>query len=118
MATVARKAAPRPARPVGRYWKGKAPSGAGEAPSSDEDSDAEGQELQEEEDEAIGGEQDFLAGGVRGGSDDEDEVVVDKKAGKMSVKLGDVQIKEGRVLVGGKEAVESSEGTCIIAAPI
>ncbi|KZV74757.1 hypothetical protein PENSPDRAFT_601073 [Peniophora sp. CONT] len=110
MATVARKQAPRPARPVGRYWKGKAPTGAGEAPSSDEYSDAEIEEAQEDEDEAIGGEQDFLAGGVKEESDDEDEAATGvKKGGKMSVKLGDVQIKEGQVLVGGKVAAESSE---------
>ncbi|VDC02018.1 unnamed protein product [Peniophora sp. CBMAI 1063] len=109
MASVARKQAPRPARPVGRYWKGKAPKGAGELPSSDEDSDAEIQEVQEDGDEAIGGEQDFLAGGTKDDSDEEDEGGTSKKAAKMSVKLGDVQIKEGKVLVGGKEAVESSE---------
>lgn len=113
MATVARKQAPRPARPVGRYWKGKAPTGAGDAPSSDEDSDAEVQDAQDDEDVDLGGEQDFLAGGVKEESDDEGERVANKKDVKMSVKLGDVQIKEGKVLVGGKEAVESSEGACI-----
>ncbi|KAI0271608.1 splicing factor, Prp19-binding domain-containing protein [Gloeopeniophorella convolvens] len=110
MATVARKQAPRPARPAGRYWKGKAPKGAAEAPSSDEESEEEEAQLpQEEGDEDLAGEQEFLR--ADNDEDDEDEEGLKaQKTAKMSLALKDVNIsKEGRVIVAGKEEVGRTE---------
>jgi hypothetical protein len=59
MATTARKQAPRLAKPVGRYWKGKAPKGAADLPSDESDGEEE-EILQEEGDIAFAGEQEFL----------------------------------------------------------
>ncbi len=60
MATTARKQAPRLARPVGRYWKGKAPKDAAGLPS--DESDEEKEEVPQEGDVAFAGEQEFLRG--------------------------------------------------------
>ena len=55
MSSSTRKAAPRPARPVGRYWKGKAPQGAADPLSdSDEEDVQEEQQLLEEGDVPLG----------------------------------------------------------------
>jgi microfibrillar-associated protein 1 len=115
MSSTSRKPAPRPAKPVGRYWKGKAPKGAAELPSSDEEEDEEDdQGAQEEDDEALVGEQDFLSGAAAA-ADEDDEEGGAGKAKKMSIALRDVEIsKDGRVKVGGKEGgdEEESEGVC------
>lgn len=105
MSGVVRKQAPRPARPAGRYWKGKAPKGAAELPSSD-DEDVEEQDVQEEEEDVpMSGEQ-FLGRDV----DDEGAIATRKPVGKMSVALRDVNIsKEGKVLLGGREEVMKTE---------
>ena len=85
MATTIRKQAPRLARPVGRYWKGKAPKGAADL-SSDE-SDEEKEEEEEEEE------------GRKG-----------YRTGRMSVALKNVNIsKEGNVIVAGKQEVGRTE---------
>jgi len=90
MATTARKQAPRLARPAGRYWKGKAPKGAADLPSSDE-SDDERELPQEEGDVAFEG---------RKGH----------RTGKMSVALKNVNIsKEGKVIVAGRQEVGRTE---------
>ncbi|KAJ3485499.1 hypothetical protein NLI96_g4915 [Meripilus lineatus] len=100
-----RRQAARLPRPAARYWKGKAPKGAEGLASSDEDSDAEGQEhereVEEEGDEFI-----------QEVEDEDEEVaapVVEKKRPRggitgVKVALKDVNIsKEGRVIVAGKE---------------
>lgn len=121
MATVARKQAPRPARPAGRYWKGKAPKGAADLPSSDEEDE---EELEQEraheadEDVALTGEQDFLSGAAMGDEDEDEDgdgLLAPRKLaqGKMSIALRDVNIsKDGKVIVGGKTAsTEDEEGS-------
>lgn len=110
MSSTARRQAPRPARPAARYWKGKAPKGAAELPSSEEEDEDEVQEVEEEGDVPLGGEQLINGMGEGEGEDDEDEDGTSrakgKKVGKMSVALRDVNIsKEGKVIVGGKDEV-------------
>lgn len=110
MSSAVRKQAPRPEKPVGRYWKGKAPKGAADLPSSEEDDDdeqQEAQELEEEGDVPLSGEQ-FIRG--VGDDEDEDDDEKPKKVGKMSVALRDVNIsKDGKVVVAGKEEVGRTE---------
>ncbi|KAI0044365.1 hypothetical protein FA95DRAFT_1583773 [Auriscalpium vulgare] len=109
MSSAARKQAPRPARPVGRYWKGKAPKGAPEAVSDDEDEDEEMPLVEEEGDVALSGEQEFLGAGEED-EDDEQPARAAPKAAKMSVTLRDVNIsKDGKVIVAGKEEVGRTE---------
>ncbi|KAI0321005.1 splicing factor, Prp19-binding domain-containing protein [Amylostereum chailletii] len=106
MSTAARKQAPRPARPVGRYWKGKAPKGAADLPSSDEEDEEDPQELEEEGDVALSGDQDFLAGAAGEDEEDEGDAGKGRKVGKMSIALRDVNIsKDGKVIVAGREEV-------------
>lgn len=109
MSSTARRQAPRPARPAARYWKGKAPKGAADLPSSEEEDEDEAQEVEEEGDVPLGGEQLISGLGEGEGEDDEDEGVSrpkGTKVGKMSVALRDVNIsKEGKVIVGGKDEV-------------
>ena len=106
MATVTRKQAPRPAIPVARYRRGKAPKGAVELSDSDE----EEQEVAENEEEE---EEDLPLAAVEADDDDsEDEDEENGKvaratgkgaAGKMSIALKDVDIKDGKVIVAGRE---------------
>lgn len=113
LATTRRlKAAPRPARPTGRYFKGKLPKGVNElASDSDEEEDAE---AGEPEDVPLGG------------SDDDAEdstlpalpVVRAVAAVKtMNVALKDVTVsREGKVIIAGKEETGRTErelGDCI-----
>jgi len=101
MSSAPRKPAPRLARPAARYWKGKAPKGAGEAPS-DSDEEEEVQHAEEEGDVQIGN-QDF------GEEEDEDEppiraVTKPVTTKSINVALKDVNIsKEGKVIVAGRE---------------
>jgi microfibrillar-associated protein 1 len=108
MATTARKQAPRLARPAGRYWKGKAPKGAADLPSSDE-SDDERDLPQEEGDVAFAGEQEFL----HAENDDEEEEEQGRKRHKtvkMSVALKNVNISnEGKVVIAGRQEVGRTE---------
>ena len=103
-ATAPRKPAARLPRPAARYWKGKAPKGAGEVSSDDSDYD-EAAEAQEPEEEG-----DVLIQDITG--DDEDESRLDvrqaqqkpKTTKAINVALRDVNIsKEGKVIVAGKE---------------
>ena len=108
MATTVRKQAPRPARPTGRYWKGKAPKGAADLSSSSE-SDDEKQVPQEEGDIAFAGEQEFLH---TEHDEDEEEGQGHRRhnAGKMSLALKNVNIsKEGKVTIAGKVEVGRTE---------
>lgn len=100
--TVPRKTAARLARPAARYWKGKAPKGADALPSDSEDEDEEQAEELEEGDEAI---EDIEEEGL----DVRQEAP--RAAGRgLNVTLRDVNIsKEGKVIVAGKEQVESGE---------
>jgi microfibrillar-associated protein 1 len=104
MSTTIRKQAPRPARPAGRYWKGKAPKGAADLSSSDESDD--GREVpQEEGDVAFAGEQEFLHA-EHDGDEEEEQGLKGQRTGKMSVALKNVNIsKEGTVLVDGRQEV-------------
>ena len=112
MSSAPRKPAPRLARPAARYWKGKAPKGAGEVPS-DSDGEEELQQPEEEGDIQIG-DQDFE------GEEDEDEprarVVTKPVATKsINVALKDVNIsKDGKVIVAGREESGRTEleGAC------
>ena len=108
MATTVRKQAPRLAKPVGRYWKGKAPKGAADLES--DESDGEEEEVpQEEGDIAFAGEQEFL----HAENDDEEEEEQGQKGyktGKMSVALKNVNIsKEGKVIIAGRQEVGRTE---------
>ncbi|KAI9445518.1 microfibrillar-associated protein MFAP1, Zn finger, CCHC type protein [Lactarius indigo] len=109
MSTTIRKQAPRPAKPTGRYWKGKAPKGVADLPSSgsEEDDDDERQVPEEEGDIAFAGEQEFL----RAASDEEgDQSNKVQKTGKMNVSLKNVNIsEEGKVIISGKEALVGTE---------
>ncbi|KAH9060797.1 splicing factor, Prp19-binding domain-containing protein [Lactarius vividus] len=108
MSTTIRKQAPRPAKPTGRYWKGKAPKGAADIPSSgSEEEDDERQVPEEEGDIAFAGEQEFL----HAASDEEgDQSHKVQKPGKMNVSLKNVNIsEEGRVLISGKEVLAGTE---------
>jgi microfibrillar-associated protein 1 len=108
MSSSVRKQAPRLARPAGRYWKGKAPKGAGDLPSSDESDD--GKEVpQEEGDVAFAGEQEFLHAEYDGDDDEEQGRKGPRTAG-MSIALKNVNIsKEGKVLIAGKQEVGRTE---------
>ncbi|KAJ6519278.1 microfibrillar-associated protein MFAP1, Zn finger, CCHC type protein [Mycena sanguinolenta] len=97
-----RKQAPRLARPAVRYWKGKAPKGV----DVDVDSDSEQEEVQEvpeEGDVDIGGDQDIVSEDDEG--DSKPAPMVPKPANKaMNVVLRDVEIsKDGKVIVAGRE---------------
>ncbi|KAJ8520646.1 hypothetical protein ONZ45_g2592 [Pleurotus djamor] len=103
--TTVRKQAPRPAKPVGRYWKGKAPKGAAEL-DSDSDADEDNNDALEPGDVDIAGDQDV------GGTDEEEEedmqlkstIGRDTKIKAMNVTLRDVNIsRDGKVIVAGRE---------------
>lgn len=108
----ARKPAPRIARPAARYWQGKAPKGIVDV---DSDSDAEEEQVMEEGDVPIGGDQDIV-------DEDDEEMQLRTDAPKsmksMNVTLKDVNIsKDGKVIVGGREESgrtleEEEEGAC------
>ena len=102
MQTARKPAAPRPARAAGRYWKGKAPKGVDASALSDSDSDAVPEEAGEDQ-EAIDEEEFEL-----GGRDEGDASQVKKGVAKMSVTLRDVDVRDGKVYVGGQE--EDEEG--------
>lgn len=97
MQNARKPAAPRPARAAGRYWKGKAPKGVDASALSDSDSDA-AQEEGGEDQEAIDEEEFEL-----GGKDEVEAVGVKKSVAKMSVALRDVDVRDGKVYVGGQE---------------
>jgi microfibrillar-associated protein 1 len=108
MSTSARKQAPRLPRPAGRYWKGKAPKGVADLPSSDE-SDDEREVPQEEGDVAFAGEQEFLHAEYDG-DEDEEQGRKGHMTGRMSVALKNVNIsKEGKVLIAGRQEVGRTE---------
>jgi len=116
MSTTIRKQAPRPARPAGRYWKGKAPKGAADVSSSDESDD--GREIpQEEGDVAFAGEQEFLHAEYDGDEEDE-QGRKGQKTGTMSVALKNVNIsKEGKVLIEGRQEVGRTEMEVALSCP-
>lgn len=105
MQTARKPAAPRPARAAGRYWKGKAPKGVEASALSDSDSDAAPEEVGEDQ-EAIDEEEFEL-----GGRDEGDALHVKKGVAKMSVALRDVDVRDGKVYVGGQE--EEEEGVLV-----
>jgi microfibrillar-associated protein 1 len=108
MSTTTRKQAPRLARPAGRYWKGKAPKGVADLPSSDE-SDGEREVPQEEGDVAFAGEQEFLHAEYDR-DEEEEQGRKGHRTGTMSVALKNVNIsKEGKVLIAGRQEVGRTE---------
>ncbi|CAE6454201.1 unnamed protein product [Rhizoctonia solani] len=104
MQTTRKPAAARPAQAAGRYWKGKAPKGADAGALSDSDSDEALQNVGEDQD-AIEEEEEFELAG----QEEESKVNVRKGVAKMSVALRDVEVKDGKVIVGGQEEEEESE---------
>ncbi|CAE6421792.1 unnamed protein product [Rhizoctonia solani] len=100
MQTARKPAAVRPARAAGRYWKGKAPKGVDAAALSDSDSDEGPQDVEEDQEEL---EEEFELAG----QDEDSKTNVRKGVAKMSVALRDVEVKDGKVIVGGQE--EESE---------
>ncbi len=101
MSSAVRKQAPRPAKPIGRYWQGKAPKGALEVESDSDGEEEDNQEL-EDGDVPIGGDQD-----ISGDDEEEEEMQLKKEARPqkiMNVALKDVSISnEGKVIVAGRE---------------
>ncbi|KAL1688047.1 microfibrillar-associated protein MFAP1, Zn finger, CCHC type protein [Schizophyllum commune] len=104
MSSAIRKQAPRPARPAARYWKGKAPKGVDVTALSESEDEEEQNELQEEGDVSMAGDQ------LVKEEDDEEEgmqmrTVAQKATAKtMNVTLKDVNIsKDGKVIVAGRE---------------
>ena len=103
LATQVRKhTTARPTRAAGRYWKGKAPKGVAEA-HSDSDEDQEQEDVQEEGDVPIGGEEDFAK------EEEEEESLATRStqarpARALNVSLKDVSIsRDGKVIVAGRE---------------
>ncbi|CAE6368797.1 unnamed protein product [Rhizoctonia solani] len=103
MQTTRKPAAVRPAQAAGRYWKGKAPKGVDASALSDSDSDEAHQDVGEDQ-EAIEEEEFELAG-----QEEDSKANVRKGVAKMSVALRDVEVKDGKVIVGGQEEDEESE---------
>ncbi|KAB5594296.1 Prp19-binding domain splicing factor [Ceratobasidium theobromae] len=103
MQAARKPAASRPARAAGRYWKGKAPKGADASALSDSDSDAAPEDVGEDQ-EAIGEDEFELAG-----QNEVNKAGIKKGVAKMSVALRDVEVKDGKVFVGGQEEEESEE---------
>lgn len=97
--STTRKQAPRPARPAARYWKGKAPKGLADV-AADSDSDEESLAQDEDGDIAIGGEQDIV-------EEDEEAMPIRtdpvKAVKGMNIALRDVNIRDGKVIVAGRE---------------
>ncbi|KAL5518539.1 hypothetical protein ACEPAH_221 [Sanghuangporus vaninii] len=120
MSTVVRKpaAAPRPARPAARYWRGKAPKGVAELSESEEE-DEFGEAQDEGGDEDI----DMPLGAVEGAEDEEEDdggqetatrTKMKTVSARLNIALKDVDIKDGKVIVAGREesgktAMEESE---------
>ena len=112
MSSTARKQAPRLARPVIRYWKGKAPKGSAEVDSDsdvgEEPSNLEDGDIPINDHEQRGEEKD---GGI--GTIHKREMV---KPRAMNLALKDVSVsKEGKVVVAGREesgrtVLEGEEG--------
>ncbi|KAJ7806146.1 microfibrillar-associated protein MFAP1, Zn finger, CCHC type protein [Mycena olivaceomarginata] len=100
-----RKQAQRLARPVVRYWKGKAPKGVDADADSDSDQEDLAEEVAEEGDVDIGGDQDIVSEDGDGDEDVKPAPAVQKPAAKaMNVALRDVNIsKDGKVIVAGRE---------------
>lgn len=97
---TAKKQAPRLARPVARYWKGKVPKGV---VNVDSDSDVEeAPQMDEEGDVSISGDQDIVD------IEEEEESMrlrteAPKSMKAMNVTLKDVNIsKDGKVIVAGR----------------
>lgn len=105
MSSVARKQAPRLARPAARYWRGKAPKGV-----VDVDSDSASEEEGIAEDEVREEDEDLPLGAIEGDGDEDDDedlsrktAAKDKQGKTMNISLRDVNIKEGKVIVAGRE---------------
>lgn len=108
-----KKPAPRLARPAHRYYKGKAPKDAGDALSSDEEEPERDLQVEADE-EAIGS---F-------GDDDAENFIAPKSAIEKNLKplrvaLGNVEVKDGRVIVdgqleSGRTLVEQGENCAVL----
>lgn len=108
MSGTAKKQAPRIARPAARYWKGKAPKGVVEVDSDSEEED-EQPELDADGDVPIGGDQEFDQ------DDEEPDETASRPVKSMNIALKDVNISNGRVIVGGRDEsgrtqIEQEEG--------
>lgn len=114
MASIARKPAPRHAKPAQRHFAKKAPT---DARGLDESSD------EEQEQEIIGEEQDLEIGAFGNEVDAQSFTspvkVVERGTKPLKVALGNVQVEDGRVIVdgqveSGKTIVEQRKSPCSI----
>ncbi|KAF5392566.1 hypothetical protein D9757_002115 [Collybiopsis confluens] len=110
------KQAPRLARPVARYWAGKAPRDHLDSESDSNDDDEEQQGVEDEGVVNMGGEQDFTQGEPEEEEDQELSMKQDiAKTKSMNIALRDVNIsRDGKVIVAGRvesgrTAVEEDE---------
>lgn len=107
----ARKQAPRLARPAARYWKGKLPKGITQ-PQHDSDSDdneeegENGEEVEEEGDVLIGGE-DMLQADQGDQDEEQEEELVKERARKKEMNL--MSLKDVNLGRGVKKEEEVSE---------
>ncbi|KIY45295.1 hypothetical protein FISHEDRAFT_49658 [Fistulina hepatica ATCC 64428] len=95
MSATVRKQAPRLPRPAVRYWKGKAPKGVQiDVDSDSEESAIEPDNVEEDEDIPIAGDQDIV----------DEETATERKQRAFNVALKDVNIsRDGKVVVAGRE---------------
>ena len=100
--TAPRKQAARLAKPVARYWKGKAPQGLADVESDSGDDEEEQQNDLQEGDVALDEEMNV-------GEEDEGMTLQNKQATKakaINIALKDVAVsKEGKVIVSGRDEV-------------
>lgn len=109
MSTATRKQAPRPAKPTGRYWKGKAPKGTTELSSDSEDGDNERPVPEEDGDITFAGEQEFIRA-ISHEDEEGDQGNKVQETRKMNLTLKNVNIsKEGKVVISGKEKLGGTE---------
>ena len=108
MSAAVRKPAPRIARPAAVYRRGQAPKGVSAADLSESDEDEDVGEAEAEQDEDV---EDMPLRTIEGEegaeeSDDGEELkakTLKAATGKMNIALRDVNIKEGKVIVAGRE---------------
>lgn len=101
--TVPRKQAARPAKPAARYWKGKAPQGITDAQSDSDEDDEEQRDDMEEGDVALDEEMNMDDEEEDEGMTLRNQEVAKTKA--MNIALKDVAVKDGKVIVSGRDEV-------------
>lgn len=101
MPSTVPKQAPRLPKPAARYWKGKIPKGVAQVDSDSEDEESPVEE-QEQNDVPFSGDQEI--------KDDQDEPEdislrqeIAKPSKSINIALKDVDIRDGKVIVAGRE---------------